>query len=132
MEKFYEHLRIHLSVARIGHDLCITISGGDKPHIGSVAIAEPRESLRGNGARSATVSTFNFIGHKDDEIANAVAHAVSAQLYTRTVVLCGVHYDEICESIISEIQELTQQIIVDSISLASTTGSDRERMSGKK
>ena len=132
MEKFYEHLRIRLSVARIGHDLCITISGGDKPHIGSVAIAEPRESLRGNGARSATVSTFNFIGHKDDEIANSVARAVSAQLCSRTVVLCGVHYDNICESTISEVQELTQQIIADSISLASMTGFDQEQMSGKK
>lgn len=43
---------------------------------------------------------------------------------SRVVILCGVHYDETCESIISEIQEFTQQIIADSISLVSMTGSN--------
>lgn len=119
MEKYYEQLRIRLSVARIGHDLCITISGGDKPHIGSVAIAEPRESLKNDGSRSATVSTFNFVGHKDDEIANAVAHAIAARTNRRTVVLCGLHYNEIGSATLDSLYALSEQIVEDVLSFIS-------------
>lgn len=113
MEKCYDELRVRLRMERMGNDLCVMISGGDAPHIGSVAIAEPRESLRRDGSRSATISTFNFIGHKDDEIANAVARAVAAQANCRTVVLCGLHYEKIDSEKIAAIHTLTERMIHD-------------------
>lgn len=45
MDQYYENFRVRLHAEYMGSDLCITICGGDSPHIGSVAIAEPRESL---------------------------------------------------------------------------------------
>lgn len=119
MEKYYNELRVRLRVERMGNDLCVMISGGDAPHIGSVAIAEPRESLRRDGRYSATVSTFNFIGHKDDEIANAAAHAVAAQANCRAVVLCGLHYEKIDNEKITAIHTLTERMIHDILALFS-------------
>ena len=113
MEKYYNELRVRLRVERMGNDLCVMISGGDAPHIGSVAIAEPRESLRRDGRRSATVSTFNFVSHKDDEIANAAAHAIAAQANCRTVVLCGLHYEKLDDEKIAAIHALTERMIHD-------------------
>lgn len=113
MDRYYETMRVHLHTERMGNDLCITVCGGDRPHIGSVAIAEPRESLTGNGTLSATVSTFNFVGHKDDMVANAIAHAVAANLGCRTVVLCGLHYDSVCSELFSQVHALTMEMIED-------------------
>ena len=126
MEKYYDGLRVRLRVERMGDDLCIMISGGDAPHIGSVAIAEPRESLRRDGSRSATVSTFNFVGHKDDEIANAAAHAVAAQANCRTVVLCGLHYAKLDDKKIAAIHALTERMINDILATFSNQSDSEE------
>ncbi len=111
MDYYNKELNVHTHVEKMGSDLCITICGGDSPHIGSIAIADPRESLTGNGSPSATVSTFNFTGHKDDEVANEIAHAVSARLSCRVVVACGLHYNEVDEQLFRDVKALTAEII---------------------
>lgn len=111
MNLFYEALRVHVHVEEMGCHLCVTIAGGDQPHIGSVAIAEPRPSLTGDGNSSSTVSTYNFSGHKDDEVANRAAHALAARLDRRTVVLCGLHYANVDQALFHQIQDLTVRII---------------------
>ena len=111
MDRFYEALRIRVHVEEMGGHLCVTIAGGDQPHIGCVAIAEPRPSLIDDGSTSSTVSTYNFPGHKDDEVANRVAHALAAHLERRTVVLCGLHYTNVSQDLFLQVQALTEQII---------------------
>jgi len=112
MDKYYDDLRVRVHAEEMGTGLCITICGGDEPHIGSVAVAEPRESLSGEG-RSATVSTFNFTGHKDDEVANVIALAVASRLDRRTVVICGLHYSEAGEDLFRAVRVLTDKIADD-------------------
>jgi len=74
------------TVRRMGDDCLVSLRGGDKAHIGSVAMAVPRPSLTGVG-RSATVSTLNRTGHKDDFLANPIAHEVAARM--DCVVVCS-------------------------------------------
>ena len=88
MDHFFQELNVKLHTEVMGNDLCITISGGDRPHIGSIAIADPRKSLTGDGSTSATVSTYNFTGHKDYEVADVIALAVASKKNCRTVVVC--------------------------------------------
>ncbi len=125
MERYYPELRVRLRTERMGDDLCVTVCGGDRPHIGSVAVAEPRESLRGGG-RSATVSTINYPGHKDDAVANAVAHAAAARLGCRTVVLCGLHYDGADEALFTAVRDLTERMIEDVV-----RSEEREKEAGE-
>lgn len=110
MDRFYEELRIHVHTEEMGDGLCVNIYGGDRAHIGSVAIAEPRPSLTGDGSISATVSTYNCVGHKDGEVADAVAQALASRLNRRAVVVCGIHYDAVSPELFEAIRVLTEQI----------------------
>ena len=111
MDHFFQELNVKLHTEVMGNDLCITISGGDRPHIGSIAIADPRESLTGDGSTSATVSTYNFTGHKDHEVADVIARAVASKKNCRTVVVCGLHYDSVDDELFRKVRNLTEEII---------------------
>lgn len=72
--------------------LVLVIVGGERPHVGAVAVGSPRRSLRGSGL-SSDVSTIARPYHKDDEVAREVARRVSRDLNVYTVVIVGVHVD---------------------------------------
>ena len=98
------------SVTRMGDDCAIALRGGDKAHIGSVAMAVPRPSLTGVG-RSATVSTLNRTGHKDDFLANPIAHAVAERMDCVVTCAAGVHVDDATPEQIAAIQAIVPAII---------------------
>ena len=83
------------SVRQIGQDLLIAVWGGDKPHIGAVAMAQPRPSLRDPDVTSSTASVFAYVGHKEDELAKAAAEILAATLKTNVVVAAGIHWDNL-------------------------------------
>ena len=49
---------MEVTVMKIGEDFQICLAGGEKPHIGCVVQAVPRESLTGDGSWSATSSVW--------------------------------------------------------------------------
>lgn len=69
----------------------VCVLGGEKPHVGAVAIGVPRPSLRDPSATSATSSVFTLIGHKDDEIARPFAEKFAKRTGQPAVVVAGVH-----------------------------------------
>ena len=83
------------SVRLIGEDLLVAIWGGEKPHIGAVAMAQPRPSLKDPAVTSATASVFCYVGHKEDQVAKAAAEVLAAALKTRVVVTAGIHWDNL-------------------------------------
>ena len=83
------------SVRQIGQDLLVAIWGGEKPHIGAVAMAQPRPSLRDPEVTSSTASVFAYVGHKEDELAKATAEIIAATLKTNVVVAAGIHWDNL-------------------------------------
>ena len=60
-------------------------------------MALPRPSLADAAKISATSSVYNFVGHKDQVIAQRIAEVLSAQLNKHVVVVAGFHIDEISE-----------------------------------
>lgn len=113
MDLSYEELRLRVHAEELGDGLSVTVCGGDRAHIGSVAIAEPRESLRGDGSRSATVSTYNCVGHKDGEVADAIALTLASRLGRRTVVVCGIHYDALSPELLEKVRQTAARIARD-------------------
>lgn len=97
------------TVVRLGDDCAIVLRGGDKAHVGSTALAVPRASLTGKG-RSATVSTLNRTGHKDDFLANPIAHEVAATLNCAVSCTAGVHVDDATPEQIAAIQQAVPAI----------------------
>ena len=102
--------RVNAEVRLVGEDLLVVLYGGDKPHIGSVAVALPRPSLKNKKRTSATSSVYNFLGHKDDAVARKVSETLSAKLNKRVVVTAGIHVDRITGEGISKVIDNSDKI----------------------
>jgi gallate decarboxylase subunit D len=103
-------IKINLKAHLIGDDLVVILSGGDKPHVGCVTLSVPRPSLANEHMISATTSTFNLIGHKDDEVARYVSHELAARLNKNVVLTCGIHIEQISVDEITAVLDLTKEI----------------------
>lgn len=79
------------------------ISGGTKPHVGAVAVAIPRPSLKDADRLSSTSSVFTLIGHKDDEVARQISEALASKLNRVAVVSAGMHIDNATDADIRKI-----------------------------
>jgi hypothetical protein len=105
---------VQAHVRLVGRDVLVAISGGEKPHIGAVAVAQPRPSLRNPELVSSTASVFCFPGHKEDDLAKAAALKLSAALDANAVVTAGIHWDRLDSEGIRAVIRNTQ-ILVDMI-----------------
>src|SRR4030042_2224673 len=102
--------RIYSSVQKIGPDLLVSIWGGTHPHIGAVAMAVPRPSLKDPKKMSATSSTFTFVGHKEDLLTKKISEKIASQLKTNVIVIAGIHWDKLPPSQIETIEELIERL----------------------
>ncbi len=103
--------QIRAEVACIGEDLVVMLSGGEKPHVGAVAIGIPRSSLADPETVSATASVFAMVGHKEDDLARIMARALAAALTRNVVVTVGIHVDQISPQGIERIEESCRKIL---------------------
>jgi gallate decarboxylase subunit D len=86
--------RVHAAVQFMGADILLSIWGGSMPHIGSVAITQPRPSLQQNQKKtSCTSSVYNFTGHKDEAVARGCAEKIAAASNKNTMAVAGIHID---------------------------------------
>lgn len=79
----------------MGGDHCVIVTGGDRPHVGAVALAQSRPSLRDPSTVSATTSVLALLGHKEDIVAHRAAERLASALNRNVVVCCGIHVDAI-------------------------------------
>lgn len=98
-------------VTACGDDLAIAVTGGERPHIGSVSVAVPRPSLTGSGEISATVSTFNVTGHLDNAIGDKFAKTLAARFNCVCAVSCGVHIDGLDQDGIQSVLDLSNELL---------------------
>jgi len=108
-----EHLYcLSAHVQLIGEDLLVAVQGGDKPHIGAVAVAQPRPSLDVSHIKiSASTSVICLVGHKEDIIAKAVADALTSVLNRPVVATVGMHWNQIDEQGIAQVEANARQLI---------------------
>lgn len=84
-------------VVVVGKNLTVTIGGGDSFHVGAVAVATPRPSLKKDGTTSATASVICLLAHKDDEPARQAALLLASTYKTSVAVSVGLHIDDPAE-----------------------------------
>lgn len=109
---------VEAHVRSIGEDLLVAVSGGEKPHIGAVAVAQPRPSLKDPTVTSATASVFCYVGHKEDDLAKQAAERLAASFNTRVVVTAGIHWDNLSEEGIQKVvrnSRLLLDLVIDRI-----------------
>jgi gallate decarboxylase subunit D len=98
-------------VVRIGSDWLVSIWGGERPHIGAVAMAQPRASLEDPRRGSATASVFCFLGHKEDVIVKEASERLSTALGAPVVVTAGAHWDNIDSEGIRRVLENSRKLV---------------------
>jgi len=104
-------ISISLSAVRMGTDLCVALFGGDKPHIGAVALSQSRPSLDDAEKTSASTSVIPLLGHKEDQLARDVAKRLACKMKANVSVACGVHLDDITADEIDTVCKLTLQAV---------------------
>lgn len=82
--------QIEVQATRTQDGLIVHLLGGEKPHVGAVAISVPRPKKNGEGF---TVDTWlsPIPGHKDGDIAKPTAERIARQRNENVVVIAGVH-----------------------------------------
>jgi len=99
----------------VGTDVAIILWGGSVPHIGAVAMAIPRPSLRDKSVTSATSSVLTSPGHLEDSVVKSFSERVAAALNSTVVVSAGMHWDDMSGEDIDTVRlicaELTQRFI---------------------
>lgn len=87
-------LRVEALAVLVGGDLVVAIWGGTAPHVGAVALAQPRPSLDDPRVTSSTSSVLTLLGHKDDVVAREAADRLAAASGRTAVVTAGLHVDD--------------------------------------
>lgn len=95
--------RIHLTLRAltVGADLCIILEGGQKPHIGAVALAAEGEKSR----------VMGLPGHREDELAEKISRRVQQTLGGTVSVACGIHLKDITPDEIETVLRLSEELV---------------------
>lgn len=94
----------------VGKDLWVTLTGGIRPHIGSVILAVPRPSLKDPSTTSSTSSVLNRPGHLDERPGRSLAEKLAAVLGCNVALACGIHYDDLTPADIEDIMGICAQL----------------------
>ncbi len=112
---FRDRLVLTMSAIPMGEDLCVALYGGGRPHIGAMAISQPRPSLADPAVGSATTSVVAVLGHKEDMLARQVSARLAAALNVVVAVTCGIHVDAATTADIAAIGDLAGKMTEDLI-----------------
>jgi len=94
-------ITLTMTCLRLGRDLCVTLAGGDRPHIGAVALA--RSEAGGS-------SVLTLPGHRESDLAQAIASRLADQFDAAVSVACGIHLDDILPEELAAVLELSQEL----------------------
>lgn len=94
-------LHLRLTAHFLGQDLCVTLSGGDRPHIGAVAL----------GQSGAAASVISLPGHREDALARRLAQELATETQTTVCLACGIHLDHIRPEEIEDALELAEALV---------------------
>ena len=79
----------------MGEDLVVAVGGGERPHVGSVVLAQPVPSKRPGKNWSASCSVLTIPPHKEEPLARGIATRLTETLGRVAVVTAGVHDDNL-------------------------------------
>lgn len=83
-DMLYKELPITLTAVSLGKDFAITVSGGDRPRIGAVAVCHP-------GEHASLITTPS---HRGDTLAMDMAAIICNELCCTVTVTTGIHFDD--------------------------------------
>jgi gallate decarboxylase subunit D len=106
---------ITLHAVRLGNDLLVGIYGGDRPHIGAVAVGVPGPAGDSGQPRTAEASVIALAGHREDQVARDAARRIALETGSVVSVSCGIHLDDISAEEIACVCGLVEELTGDLI-----------------
>jgi hypothetical protein len=94
-----------------GAGVTVSLTGGQRPHVGAVGLGIPRPGLRDPQATSASSSVLTVTGHRDDALAKPLAEIVASRLGQVSVVVVGLHIDNATSEDIAQMTENARQAV---------------------
>jgi hypothetical protein len=98
--------KVFLDSYEMGEDLVLMLRGGEKYHVGAVAMAIPYKE-------TASTSIISAYGHKDGELAKPLAEKVAKNLKKTVVLVVGLHIDEASKVDIQKLINNSNKVIDD-------------------
>jgi gallate decarboxylase subunit D len=105
--------RITARVLELGQDCLVVVWGGTRPHVGAVGMAQFRPSLKDSEMPAATSSVFTYLGHKEDTLAKSMSEELTRRLGRNTVVVAGIHWDDLSGEEIQVLVRLSRTLTDD-------------------
>jgi gallate decarboxylase subunit D len=103
-------LEVVAVVYELSDDCLVILYGGTRPHIGAIGMAQARPSLKDPKENAATSSVFTYTGHKEDMVAKALSEELTRRLARNTVVVAGIHWDDLSSEGIEKIRTICRLI----------------------
>lgn len=106
---------VHLIVHDTGRGLVGVLTGGNSPHVGSVVLATPRQSLADAENPSCDLYTVPVPGHLDYVVAGRMAAELCRACEQPVSITAGIHVDGASAADIHRIEDycchLTQLVL---------------------
>lgn len=103
-------IEVRLAGWCLGTDLHLAISGGDRPHIGAVALSCSHPALKNPALGDVTTSVLAVAGHKEDLLARNTAHRIATETGRTTSLSCGIHVTGISKEEIQLVHNLVEAL----------------------
>ena len=97
--------KVEATLVTCGKDLLLAIGGGEEYHIGAVALAVARPSLKNDGTTSASASVLCLTGHKEDSLAKKAAIELASMTGSNVTITIGLHINSATCSDIAKLED---------------------------
>ena len=106
-------LTIYLTAQPVGADWNIVVCGGDRPHIGAIALAS---HVRPENSEN-TCSLISLPNHREGEMAKRLATMLASRVNAAVCVSVGIHLENITGDEILLANALVESLTLELISL---------------
>ena len=96
---------------RCGDDLTVVIGGGERQHIGAVAVGVPRPSLQNASIVSSSASVICLTAHKEDMLARSAALLLPRLTEHTVTVTVGLHIDDASTEAITVLEQNFKELL---------------------
>lgn len=100
LEKKQDRIHLVLDAYFMGEDLVVLLSGGDRPHLGTISA----------GARLEPIQTVQLQNHKEFYITEEIAVQLRKSFPGNFAICCGTHLDHISKEEIKLMTDLSIQL----------------------
>lgn len=99
---------ITLTCEKLGCDLLISCTGGDKPHVGAISLAQPYAAA--DGHTTACSSSISAFAHREAQLSDKLASMAAKCTGCNAAVVCGIHFNSITPQRLEHLMQLCLEL----------------------